>query len=719
MVSFLPSSASVRCLSRAWLVAFVAAVALVVVLSSVPPVAAEPTEAVVLVPSGTFHVGDMVMVTIRVFSYGIAVDPTDLTVYISGATVDRNLAYSRQGTGTFTSTFQIESGDLAGLTFGGTTDRVGVEVNATVGGAEGYGSGWITVWALPQPLEVVLSVPQELVLPGGTVPINATVSSDGVLVDPDTLAVLVSLGTSVYNVPVPMTRITTGRYSGSYVVPAGTRSYVLLTITGEVTLGNLTAYAPYQLVKLGVPPFTVWQHVREIAPSYVLVDIVVANDTGWPVVGANVSLYYPAGQCHGDGCQTPRWVYATTDRLGAAAFNLSVPGPYATTDLLFNGTVRMGPEDQPYVGGFSRLAPYYPYRDFCPSDGLLSFAPGGTVRRMYHGLCFGIVNATFYYYAYSAQAMVANGSVRADAQGNFNLTFTAPSEGVSILLDTYVNQYLDWVRFRDFLLVADPGITQVANLSIGRVAQITVDMPNVGGSVAFVPYNATNVVNPEYSGWTPLPAFPWPETIPAVPGAPFRANLTLPRFLPKDQDYLLTVTANQALSTRGYVYSKVVHMTNVPPTAAATFSTLNPVEGEAIRANASGSRDPDGIVVAYNLDCGDGSSTGWMNDYNATHVYASPGTYTATAQVRDDSGAQNTTTYTVPVEASILGVRASTFYLAVLAVALVAVAVVAVAVYVRRDRPERHQPLQPSVTPPPPEAPRAPEEGPPRPPGSR
>ncbi|MGL5810630.1 MAG: PKD domain-containing protein [Nocardioides sp.] len=74
-----------------------------------------------------------------------------------------------------------------------------------------------------------------------------------------------------------------------------------------------------------------------------------------------------------------------------------------------------------------------------------------------------------------------------------------------------------------------------------------------------------------------------------------------------------------------------------PPTASFTTSVNNLVAG----FDASASSDPDGSIVAYNWDFGDGTTgTGQL----VNHTYASPGTYLVTLTVKDNLDALSTTT---------------------------------------------------------------------------
>lgn len=87
---------------------------------------------------------------------------------------------------------------------------------------------------------------------------------------------------------------------------------------------------------------------------------------------------------------------------------------------------------------------------------------------------------------------------------------------------------------------------------------------------------------------------------------------------------------------------------NEPPVAAFTATQTGPL---SVGVNASGSYDPDGTIVAYSWDFGDGQTgTG----ATASHTYATAGTYTITLTVTDDDGATSSTTRSVTLASSII-----------------------------------------------------------------
>jgi PKD repeat protein len=83
-----------------------------------------------------------------------------------------------------------------------------------------------------------------------------------------------------------------------------------------------------------------------------------------------------------------------------------------------------------------------------------------------------------------------------------------------------------------------------------------------------------------------------------------------------------------------------------PPVAdAGVDQTIN--KGDTVQFDASASYDPDGTIVSYEWDFGDGSPIG--TGVNPTHIYHAPGNYTVTLTVTDDDGATDTDTCTITV----------------------------------------------------------------------
>ena len=69
--------------------------------------------------------------------------------------------------------------------------------------------------------------------------------------------------------------------------------------------------------------------------------------------------------------------------------------------------------------------------------------------------------------------------------------------------------------------------------------------------------------------------------------------------------------------------------------------------GVTVKLSSAGSNDPDGTVVGYSWDFGDGSNLSAAT--NPRHKYTSAGTFTATLTVMDSDGATGTDTAIVTI----------------------------------------------------------------------
>ncbi len=108
----------------------------------------------------------------------------------------------------------------------------------------------------------------------------------------------------------------------------------------------------------------------------------------------------------------------------------------------------------------------------------------------------------------------------------------------------------------------------------------------------------------------------------------------------------LTVTDNEGASDTTAHQITVTQAANTPPVAAFVYSPSNPSPGVWIHFDASGSSDPDGTIVSYSWNFGDGGTGAGMSIY---HRYTSAGTYTVRLTVRDNDGATDTVTESVVV----------------------------------------------------------------------
>ena len=86
----------------------------------------------------------------------------------------------------------------------------------------------------------------------------------------------------------------------------------------------------------------------------------------------------------------------------------------------------------------------------------------------------------------------------------------------------------------------------------------------------------------------------------------------------------------------------LVSVTALPPIAAFTYQPSTPLVNEEVTFNASSSYDPDGFIVSYTWDFGDGNVTTTASPI-ISHVYSAAGTYTVNLTVTDNDGLTNST----------------------------------------------------------------------------
>jgi DNA-binding beta-propeller fold protein YncE len=103
----------------------------------------------------------------------------------------------------------------------------------------------------------------------------------------------------------------------------------------------------------------------------------------------------------------------------------------------------------------------------------------------------------------------------------------------------------------------------------------------------------------------------------------------------------LAPKASPSVKLRG-AFGVVVSPNQAP---VAGFSAIAGTAGAATKFDASSAFDPDGSIVRYDWDFGDGSILP-NGGPTPSHVYTVPGSYTATLVVTDNEGASRTTIFT-------------------------------------------------------------------------
>ena len=113
---------------------------------------------------------------------------------------------------------------------------------------------------------------------------------------------------------------------------------------------------------------------------------------------------------------------------------------------------------------------------------------------------------------------------------------------------------------------------------------------------------------------------------------------------------VLTVTDNSGLTGSGSVVitATAQQPSNQSPVAAAGANVTSGFAPLTVNFSSQGSYDPDGSIVSYAWNFGDG--TPGSNQANPSHLYSNVGNYTATLTVTDNNGATNSRSVGISVQ---------------------------------------------------------------------
>ncbi len=149
------------------------------------------------------------------------------------------------------------------------------------------------------------------------------------------------------------------------------------------------------------------------------------------------------------------------------------------------------------------------------------------------------------------------------------------------------------------------------------------------------PSPAEVIVDGQLMGYTPLSAS-------LTAG---QHSLTIRRGGYRDFSTTLTIEAG---ATETVDVALTPEEANRQPVAQFSYQPSQPLVGENVRFDASGTYDPDGVISSYRWDL-DGNGTFDASGRTTSRSYLVPGSYSVTLQVRDNRGATAQTTRTVNV----------------------------------------------------------------------
>lgn len=133
----------------------------------------------------------------------------------------------------------------------------------------------------------------------------------------------------------------------------------------------------------------------------------------------------------------------------------------------------------------------------------------------------------------------------------------------------------------------------------------------------------------------------WRETLPLVNGLG-QFFTTRARFTPDSATALLHTATADGPNSASFLYAinAVPDPENITPHAVASADRTAGRAPITIYFSSANSSDPDGTIVSYQWDFGDGTGS---SEANPAHVYNSAGNYTAKLTVTDNRGATNDT----------------------------------------------------------------------------
>lgn len=100
-----------------------------------------------------------------------------------------------------------------------------------------------------------------------------------------------------------------------------------------------------------------------------------------------------------------------------------------------------------------------------------------------------------------------------------------------------------------------------------------------------------------------------------------------------DGDYTVRLNVTDDEGGKNEI-SQTLSVRNTPPVASFSFGPLNPEVNEIVYFNST-STDPDGFIISYSWDFGDGTTS---NTQKTTHHYTTYGPYLITLTISDDDG---------------------------------------------------------------------------------
>ncbi len=553
------------------MIALVLALLIVSAQNAAGGYSANPVVVMSELPDGDYEVGDEVTFTVNVFEKGERVDADNITVTVGWYFEDRKVNATPTGTpGVYEVTFTIQEND----SYEGEIDIfITVEVGNVTSGDyiyfylyEGEEEPEVEVEAKP--------TSSSLLKPGETFTCEVTVTEDGEAVNADDKDITLygPEGTEKLN----WTKTGKGMYMITYTVPDHITDYKKFSIHIYVDVGNLTEYAYATFTVLDIQ---VWYEKGSVNKTELVATFWVNDLDGNVVNGAQVKIEYD----HDNDYFTARLMKSGTTVNGSVELTLphaNLTGIYVTiTVKITNRTYLIGTGidwDMEEMEEPEVPEPSEEEFDVVPED--MGYETGQ------HTYDFTAYNYSepwasdwVYYYAgfYGSpcRKVLAFGKVKTNAEGEFSISFSTPSdEGMYIMIffqaatgdAEYEGQsndgrayeqatvFLSKLTVEGSVKSSSVKISAKGALKLNDTNDFQVTIPGESGflMVFIIPVDA----EPD-SQMEAYPFILWalilPADIPLMTGTQ-TVSVLLPAYLPEDQKFLFVVVS---LNDEGLKYN--------------------------------------------------------------------------------------------------------------------------------------------------------------------
>jgi Tfp pilus assembly protein PilZ len=496
-----------------------------------------------------YALGDTVTITVHIFDKGDYLTTPDTVTVTVNAT--KNIPMSQKSDGIYEGTYKLNQSDAI-FTFGDWHLYFNANASKNLNWDTARESLIVPGQDPDTPeLSVWIEVddPKDRTpRPGDDVELTITVKEDGTKVDAQGLNISTPGGIT------EATRTGTGVYTFTYKVPSNKVRNEIISIGAEV---NYNGQVAFDYISLPLDFLNVWMHNSNFGKTHADFEIWVADLDGRAVVGAVVFLSAPKSGSS-----------ATTNKEGKAVFSLDYLEP--TTGIVELVGEVSAPSEDTQTFSYSFIVGDIE-NGFITTPGEFEVFPASGDRRGEPGDQFTVeyeayndtklwTNKSVHYYTvfresyYSSEGLIIDyGTKTTNANGRFEITFTAPNQEGFILVyfksavEPSTKPSNDNYRYKEttdtaYIMVEEEitgtGVTDELNVNIGELIlggeiDVTATMAGSSGLRAKVFWELSD------DNWTWLSGQDYSYLTES--DNKFTGSVYIPEFLPQDQNYIIGV----------------------------------------------------------------------------------------------------------------------------------------------------------------------------------